>query len=114
MARADRWVLLGALAALLLLFGWTHRAALAPPERLASIDTVPGASIADGGYLLDINTAAVDELDTLPGIGEVLAERIVAYREAHGPFATLADAAAVKGISLRMTESWAGLAAANH
>lgn len=30
------------------------------------------------------------------------------------PFATLADAAAVKGISLRMTESWAGLAAANH
>ena len=42
------------------------------------------------------------------------AAALVAYREEHGPFATLADAAAVKGISLRMTESWAGLAAANH
>ena len=30
----------------------------------------------------------------------------------HGAFASLADAAAVSGISLRMTESWAGLAAA--
>ena len=98
MARADRWVLLSALAALLLLFGWTHRDALAPPQRLASINTVPGASIADGGYLLDINTAAVDELDTLPGIGEVLAERIVAYREAHGPFPSVDALDHVDGI----------------
>ena len=98
MARADRWVLLGALAALLLLFGWTHRAVLAPPERLASIDTVPGASIEEGGYLLDINTAAVDELDTLPGIGAVLAERIVAYREAHGPFPSVDALDHVEGI----------------
>lgn len=98
MARADRWVLLGALAALLLLFGWTHRAALAPPERLASIDTVPGASIEEGGYLLDINTATVDDLDTLPGIGEVLAGRIVAYREAHGPFPSVDALDHVEGI----------------
>ena len=63
---------------------------------------------------LDLNRATAQELTMLPGIGEVLAQRIVDYREAHGPFATLADAAAVKGISLRMTESWAGLAAANH
>ena len=49
-----------------------------------------------------------------PGLGPRKAAALVAYREAHGPFATLADAAAVKGISLRMTESWAGLAAANH
>ena len=98
MARADRWVLLSALAALLLLFGWTHRDALAPPQRLASINTVPGASIEEGGYLLDINTAAVDELDTLPGIGEVLAQRIVDYREAHGPFRSVEELIAVEGI----------------
>ena len=98
MARADRWVLLSALAALLLLFGWTHRDALAPPQRLASINTVPGASIEEGGYLLDINTATVDELDTLPGIGAVLAERIVAYREAHGPFPSVDALDLVAGI----------------
>ena len=55
-----------------------------------------------------------EELPALPGLGPRKAAALVAYREAHGPFATLADAAAVKGISLRMTESWAGLAAANH
>ena len=60
--------------------------------------------------LIDINMATAEELTALPGLGPAL----VAYREAHGPFATLADAAAVKGISLRMTESWVGLAAANH
>ena len=98
MARADRGVLLGALAALLLLFGWTHRAALAPPARLAAIDTVPGASIEEGGYLLDINTATVDELDTLPGIGEAKAAAIVAYREAHGGFSSVEELLQVKGI----------------
>ena len=64
--------------------------------------------------LIDINTATAEELTALPGLGPRKAAALVAYREAHGPFATLADAAAVKGISLRMTESWAGLAAANH
>ena len=64
--------------------------------------------------LIDINTATAEALTALPGLGPRKAAALVAYREAHGPFATLADAAAVKGISLRMTESWAGLAAANH
>ena len=64
--------------------------------------------------LIDIKTATAEELTALPGLGPRKAAALVAYREAHGPFATLADAAAVKGISLRMAESWAGLAAANH
>lgn len=64
--------------------------------------------------LIAINTATAEELTALPGLGPRKAAALVAYREEHGPFATLADAAAVKGISLRMTESWAGLAAANH
>ena len=59
---------------------------------------------------LDLNTAAAEELAGLPGIGEVLAERIVAYREEHGPFAALQDVANVLGISEQMTEKWAGLA----
>lgn len=94
MDRAGGWVLAAALAALLLLFGWTHAGAF----RLAPIATVENAAIEDGGYLLNINTAKVHELDTLPGIGEVLAERIVAYREAHGPFASVDELDYVEGI----------------
>lgn len=98
MDRAGGWVLAAALAALLLLFGWTHAGAFRHEERLAPIATVENAAIEDGGYLLNINTAKVHELDTLPGIGEVLAERIVAYREAHGPFASVDELDYVEGI----------------
>jgi competence protein ComEA len=38
---------------------------------------------------ISINTASVAELDTLPGVGPVTAQRIVAYREQHGPFASV-------------------------
>ena len=62
--------------------------------------------------LIDINTATAEELTALPGLGPQKAAALVAYRTEHGAFASLADAAAVRGISLRMTESWAGLAAA--
>lgn len=47
---------------------------------------------------IDLNTASVEELVRLPGIGEVLAGRIVAYREAHGRFASIDEIAAVSGI----------------
>lgn len=61
--------------------------------------------------IININTATAEELTTLPGLGPEKAAALVAYRTAHGAFASLADAANVKGISLRMTESWVGLAA---
>ncbi len=38
---------------------------------------------------ISVNTASVAELDTLPGLGPVMAQRIVAYREQHGPFSSL-------------------------
>ena len=47
---------------------------------------------------ININTAASVVLDTLPGIGPVLAQRIVAYREEHGPFASVEELAKVEGI----------------
>ena len=47
---------------------------------------------------VNVNTADVAELTRLPGIGDVLAARIVAYRVAHGPFRTLDDLVSVKGI----------------
>ena len=47
---------------------------------------------------VNINTASAEELDTLPGIGESLAGRIIAYREANGPFRTIEQIMEVSGI----------------
>ena len=48
--------------------------------------------------LININTASEGILDTLPGIGPVLARRIVEYREEHGPFRDITDLTLVEGI----------------
>lgn len=58
-------------------------------------DDGPGTGFVD---LIDINTALPSELQRLPGIGPALAERIVAYREAWGPFSTIEDIMEVSGI----------------
>lgn len=47
---------------------------------------------------VDVNTASLEELDTLPGIGPALAERIIEYREEYGPFEAPEDLLEVKGI----------------
>lgn len=63
---------------------------------------VPSVAPAAGGPAtggkININTADKDELDRLPGIGPVLAQRIVDYRKAHGPFRDIADIKKVSGI----------------
>ena len=47
---------------------------------------------------VNINTARVEELDILPGIGPKMAQAIVDYRESHGRYYTLEDLLQVKGI----------------
>jgi competence protein ComEA len=49
---------------------------------------------------LDLNTATVEQLDTLPGVGEVTAGRIIAYRSAH-PFTSVDELLEVPGIGQR-------------
>lgn len=47
---------------------------------------------------VNINTADQSQLDTLPGIGPALAQRIIQYREVNGPFNTIEDLKNVSGI----------------
>lgn len=53
---------------------------------------------------ISLNTASVAELDSLPGIGPKTAEKIVAYRETHGPFSSVDDLDAVPGIGPALVE----------
>jgi competence protein ComEA len=47
---------------------------------------------------ININTASIDELDALPGIGETRAQDIINYRDVHGAFQTINDLMNVPGI----------------
>ncbi|MFO7699486.1 MAG: helix-hairpin-helix domain-containing protein [Acidimicrobiia bacterium] len=47
---------------------------------------------------IDINNASASELEALPGVGPVLAERIVAFRTERGPFSSVEDLLDVPGI----------------
>jgi competence protein ComEA len=57
-----------------------------------------------------VNSATLEQLEVLPGIGPALAQRIIDYRNEHGPFASLDDLAEVKGISARMVDDLRDLA----
>ena len=58
---------------------------------------------------IDLNRGDAQQLMQLPGIGEVKAAAILAYRAEHGAFRTVEELDEVRGISARMVESWDGL-----
>jgi competence protein ComEA len=49
--------------------------------------------------LINLNTASIQELETLPGIGHVLAKRIIAFREKRHGFKRVEELLAIPGIS---------------
>ncbi len=56
------------------------------------------------GRLIDPNLSSQEDLATLPGIGPVLAQRIIDYRRAHGPYKKIADLRKVSGIGPKKLE----------
>lgn len=71
--------------------GW--RAPASPAQRQTPTPTAGCA----GRY--NLNAATVAELDTLPGIGPILAGRIVDYRAQHGDFGSVDELVKVRGIA---------------
>jgi len=71
---------------------------LSRPARPVLYPATPALAAARSSGLVNINSATVEELCTLPGIGPVTAERIVAYRAERGRFASVDELEQVKGI----------------
>ena len=61
-----------------------------------------GSPASTGATLVSLNTADVAALDTLPGVGPVIAQRIVDWRTQHGRFTTVDELAEVSGIGERL------------
>lgn len=71
-------------------------------------ETDAGASTPAGDGLIDLNSADQTALETLPRIGPALAQRIIAWREDNGRFASVDDLLAVPGIGEKLLEGLRG------
>lgn len=67
----------------------------APP---IPVTTAPSSGSSSAMAPVDVNTADAGGLDTLPGVGPVLAQRIIDFRTAHGPFRSIDELGEVSGI----------------
>ena len=74
----------------------------APTAATAPAETVPEETVS---FPVNINTADADTLTALPGIGQVLAERILAYRAQNGPFQAVEEITNVEGIGEKKAEA---------
>ena len=79
------------------------------PRPGQEVTTAPGPAPSASGASasagpVDLNAADATALDTLPGVGPVLAARIVAYRESNGPFRSVDQLDEVSGIGDKLME----------
>ncbi|MEV0288866.1 MULTISPECIES: ComEA family DNA-binding protein [unclassified Kribbella] len=78
------------------------------PGGAAPSSQTPGttpAPTAPSGSPVNLNTATLDQLDTLPGVGPVLAQRILDYRTQNGPFTTIDQLQEVPGVGPKKFDS---------
>lgn len=80
-----------------------------PPPTAAGGPSAGGEAAGSPAGPIDLNTATVAQLQTLPGIGPTLAQRIVSHREQHGPFRAPGDLRDVSGIGEKRFQDLAGL-----
>ncbi len=78
----------------------------ASPASGESLVDDQGPSGSESQAKLNINTATAVELELLPGIGEVTAARIVAFRQENGPYRSIDDLIHVQGISTKTIASF--------
>lgn len=64
-----------------------------PPDSSPSVGDSPG-----GGSVLNLNTATEEQLQSLPGVGPVMAGRIAAWREEHGGFRSVDELQEISGV----------------
>jgi competence protein ComEA len=69
--------------------------------RVGPINAAPGGGSTTVGVVVDLNTATLDQLDTLPGVGPVLAQAILDYRTKHGRFTKIEELQEVDGIGTK-------------
>lgn len=67
-------------------------------DNIVSVGEEPENNLKGENKKVNINTANQEELDTLPGIGETTAQKIIEYRETNGKFNKIEDLQNVKGI----------------
>lgn len=81
-------LLIGCLIPIVL--GWVHR---------SEHSLMPSLAQSKSYQFLDLNTATRQELEKLPGIGPLLSQRIIEYRQMHGGFTALEELRKIKGLT---------------
>ena len=85
----------------------------AVPQQPSQKQLPPDSTPLSEHWYVDLNTADAAVLCTLPGVGPSHARALIEYRQQHGPFARVADAAAVPGLTEDLVASWEGQATVN-
>jgi competence protein ComEA len=74
------------------------------PDRAVSLESMSGHDLLTLGLALDPNRATAADLEAVPGIGPMLARRIVEFRQERGPFQNIENLLEVKGLGPKILE----------